>query len=202
MIIILVGRTASGKTTLAKELENRGFERIITYTTRLKRPGEIDGVDYHFVSKERFDLMENMGFLAEVTKYEMENGIVYYGSAWSEYIDNIQFDQRGKPYAYFQESDKVVVLNPQGVKYMRLNTDLFILANIKVVWIDPGDDILKIRLAERKDSEENIRLRFEVEKPDFAMFKREHLYDIKVTDLLPPHELADYILKEIGYEQD
>ena len=201
MIIILVGRTASGKTTLAKEFEDRGFKRIITYTTRIKRPGEIDGIDYHFVDEDRFFLMKDMGYLAEVTQYEMENGTVYYGSAWSDYVDNILLEN-GTPYTYTQDDNRVVVLNPKGIQYMRMQTDIFSLANVHVVWIDPGDDILKIRLAERKDSKENIRLRFEVEKPDFSMLEREHLYDLKVTDLLPPNELADYILKEIQNEKD
>ena len=39
-VIAIIGQIASGKTTLAKFMEKRGFERIITYTTRPKRDGE------------------------------------------------------------------------------------------------------------------------------------------------------------------
>ena len=64
MIIVLVGRTASGKSTVAKELEKHGFERIITYTTREKRPNEVEDVDYHFIDNQKFLDMAEVGFFA------------------------------------------------------------------------------------------------------------------------------------------
>lgn len=51
MTIILMGKAASGKDTLQKELVNQGFERVVTATTRQPREGEQDGVDYHFFSE-------------------------------------------------------------------------------------------------------------------------------------------------------
>lgn len=45
--IFLIGPQGSGKTTLAKELERRGYEQILAYTTRPPRDNEIEGVDYH-----------------------------------------------------------------------------------------------------------------------------------------------------------
>lgn len=60
-IIILVGPTASGKTTVERALASRwGLARIIGHTTRPPREGELNGVDYHFVSeKEMIDLVES-----------------------------------------------------------------------------------------------------------------------------------------------
>lgn len=46
-LIIIVGRTASGKDTLARHLENNGRTTLITYTTRPRRPGE--GHTHHFI---------------------------------------------------------------------------------------------------------------------------------------------------------
>ena len=64
MIIVLVGKTASGKTTVANELcKNHGYKRIITYTTRPMRENEIQDVDYHFISDEQFnEMVENNEF--------------------------------------------------------------------------------------------------------------------------------------------
>ncbi len=53
-ILILNGRTAAGKTFLAKEMIERddGFEEILSFTTRAPRAGEVDGKDYRFVTTE------------------------------------------------------------------------------------------------------------------------------------------------------
>ena len=49
--IILVGKAASGKDHMRKILQGRGFTYGVSYTTRPKRPNEIDGEDYYFISK-------------------------------------------------------------------------------------------------------------------------------------------------------
>ena len=44
--IILVGKAAAGKDHMRKILQGRGFDYGVSYTTRPRRPGEIDGEDY------------------------------------------------------------------------------------------------------------------------------------------------------------
>ena len=63
--IVLVGQTNSGKTTVAKLLEAYGYKRIVTYTTRPKRQGERNGIDYNFVTDEKFKSMIKNGDFAE-----------------------------------------------------------------------------------------------------------------------------------------
>lgn len=55
-LIILTGKTASGKDTVIAQLlaQLPDFKKILTTTSRLPRPGEQDGVDYHFISREQF----------------------------------------------------------------------------------------------------------------------------------------------------
>ena len=53
-MILLCGKTSSGKTFLQKELIKIGYKSIVTYTTRPPRNGEVDGIAYHFVTKEEF----------------------------------------------------------------------------------------------------------------------------------------------------
>ncbi len=57
VLLVLAGPAGSGKTTLCERMvaETPGFERVVTSTTRAPRPGEINGVHYHFFSAEEFD---------------------------------------------------------------------------------------------------------------------------------------------------
>ena len=66
MMFVLSSPSGAGKTTLTKKIaeNNSGFEISISHTTRKPRPNEIDGKDYHFVSKEKFNslIKENSFF--------------------------------------------------------------------------------------------------------------------------------------------
>lgn len=54
-LFLIIGPTASGKTTIADVLiKEKIANKLITCTTRDRRDGEIDGVDYFFMSKEEF----------------------------------------------------------------------------------------------------------------------------------------------------
>jgi guanylate kinase len=57
VILVIAGPAGSGKSTLCDRLvaENPEFERVVTTTTRAPRPGEINGVHYHFLTPEQFD---------------------------------------------------------------------------------------------------------------------------------------------------
>lgn len=57
MIMTLTGPSASGKTVLARALTERGFSRPVTTTTRPPREGEVDGLHYHFVDRDRFETL-------------------------------------------------------------------------------------------------------------------------------------------------
>jgi guanylate kinase len=56
LLIVISGPTGSGKTTIARKLVSgcRDMVFSISHTTRLPRPGEKDGVDYHFVDEKAF----------------------------------------------------------------------------------------------------------------------------------------------------
>ncbi len=77
LLIVISGFSGAGKGTLVKELVDRyGYSLSISCTTREPRPGEVDGVDYHFKTKEEFErLIDYNGFI-EYAQY-VEN---YYGT--------------------------------------------------------------------------------------------------------------------------
>ena len=65
-VFIICGAAGSGKTMVANYLrEHYGMHQVITHTTRKPRPGECDGVDYHFedeASMARLHLLEKVTY--------------------------------------------------------------------------------------------------------------------------------------------
>jgi len=72
-IIILIGASGSGKTTIRNELEKHGVQRVVSFTTRKPRDGEVNGVDYNFITSDDI----NYADLAESTTYHGETYGVY-----------------------------------------------------------------------------------------------------------------------------
>ncbi|MCA9670876.1 MAG: guanylate kinase [Myxococcales bacterium] len=67
ILLVVSSPSGAGKTTLCRRLMKE-FPRLtfsVSYTTRPKRPREVDGEDYHFVDAARFDAMVERGQLAE-----------------------------------------------------------------------------------------------------------------------------------------
>ncbi len=67
LMLVLSSPSGAGKTTLSRMLlkADRGVELSVSVTTRLRRPGEVDGRDYHFIDQPRFDAMVKSGKLLE-----------------------------------------------------------------------------------------------------------------------------------------
>jgi guanylate kinase len=68
-LILLVGPTCSGKSTLEKELNSLGVPSVISYTTRALRTGETNGVDYYFVSHEQAKAYEEAGLTIQKVEF-------------------------------------------------------------------------------------------------------------------------------------
>lgn len=66
-VVVIAGPSGSGKNVIISEIIRRfpKCKRLVTVTTRRKRPGEQDGVDYHFFSQERFDQERAAGNIPE-----------------------------------------------------------------------------------------------------------------------------------------
>ena len=134
-MIILIGPSASGKTEIAKTLiKNFNYKKFVTTTTRSIRVGEINDIDYHFVSIDEFkNKIENDQFI-EYTQY---NGN-YYGSTKDEISD-----------------DKIIILEPNGfLKFKSLN-----IKSMVSFFVECPKGVRKERMIERQDKEEDIKRR-------------------------------------------
>ena len=77
-MIVLSGPSGVGKSTVIAELMSlRPMYFSVSYTTRQPRVGELDGVNYNFVSREEFERMIEAGELLEHTQYQGN----YYGTS-------------------------------------------------------------------------------------------------------------------------
>jgi guanylate kinase len=76
LLIVISGPSGVGKDTLIKRLLelDRNLRYSVSCTTRPPRPGEVDGVDYTFVSPERFQQLTDEGAFLEYATY---NGNLY-----------------------------------------------------------------------------------------------------------------------------
>jgi guanylate kinase len=66
ILVVLSGPAGVGKTTVAARLlEKAGYVRSVSATTRAPRPGEVNGRDYHYVSRDEFTALIGQGELIE-----------------------------------------------------------------------------------------------------------------------------------------
>ena len=78
ILVILSSPSGVGKTTLTKKIQQKynNFKISVSHTTRSPRSNEVDGVDYHFVSNEKFKKLINENKFYEYAKI-FDN---YYGT--------------------------------------------------------------------------------------------------------------------------
>ena len=70
LMIVISGPAGSGKGTVNAHLLKTGdFVYSVSATTRAPRPGEVDGVNYHYITKEEFLLRIENGDMLEYTEY-------------------------------------------------------------------------------------------------------------------------------------
>ena len=85
-LVVLAGPTAVGKGTVAAHVRDKHPEvwLSVSVTTRRPRPGEVDGVHYHFVDDARFDEMVEAGDLLE---WAVVHGAARYGTPRQPVVD-------------------------------------------------------------------------------------------------------------------
>jgi guanylate kinase len=154
-IYVVSAPSGTGKTTLIKLLlsEMRGIHFSVSHTTRSPRQGESEGVDYHFVGRERFDAMEAAGdFLEWAVVHDHR-----YGTA-----------ARGVDGAVERGEDVLLDLDTQGAASVRKLRPEAILIFI----LPPGMQALRDRLADRgADEPRELKKRLEAAGHEAAAVK-------------------------------
>lgn len=142
-LVTLTGPTCSGKTYLRERAESRfGWNRIVSTTTRPMREGEVEGVDYYFISDEQSRDLEAGGQLAELVEFRG----VRYGVTLKEM-------ERKFATAPFVAT---VILEPNGlVQYRKLCQEEGI--DVFSIYVHVTEDELLNRLRWRAMGDEKLR---------------------------------------------
>ena len=88
-IYYIIGKSSSGKDTIFKELLSRipELKQVVPYTTRPRREGEKDGVEYFFTDEKRTEELERAGRIIELRAYDTACGVWKYFTADDGQID-------------------------------------------------------------------------------------------------------------------
>jgi guanylate kinase len=147
MLLVVSGPSGSGKTTLCRRLADAGEAGYsISCTTRAPRPGEVDGHDYHFLSRDEFRSRVEAGEFIEHAEVHGN----FYGSLKSEVIRHLSAGR-----------DVVMDIDVQGAAQVRSCADPEIRrAFVDLFVMPPHERELHARLSGRgTDSAEVIDLR-------------------------------------------
>lgn len=92
LLLVIAGPAGSGKSTLCDRLlqERRIFSRVVTTTTRPPRPGEINGIHYHFFSADEFRRRLAAGDFLEWARVHGNHEDRLYGTLRSSVIDPLE----------------------------------------------------------------------------------------------------------------
>lgn len=163
---IVSGPSGSGKSTLIKHLISIFGDKLVfcvSTTSRSLRANEINSIDYHFVSKEKFEQMiENK----ELIEYQEIYGN-YYGLSKNE-VEKI----------LSQNKSPITDIDVYG----KVNVDKTYPDNIGILILPPSQELLKNRLVSRnRDSLEEIEKRIKIAKQevDFAVSNGNYKYQLE-----------------------
>ena len=144
IMVILSSPSGVGKTTLTKKIQQKyqSFKISVSHTTRSPRSNEVDGIDYHFISKKKFEELIKSNKFYEYAKI-FEN---YYGTLKKNVDQTIL------------NSDIIFDIDWQGTKQLSNYENLNL---VKIYLITNNKDELKKRLIKRnQNTEDEIKKRF------------------------------------------
>ena len=144
IMVILSSPSGVGKTTLTKKIQQKypNFKISVSHTTRIPRSNEVDGVDYHFVSKESFKKLIDQNQFYEYAKI-FEN---YYGTLRKTVDEDII------------SNDLIFDIDWQGTKQLSQFNNLKL---IKIYLIPDSKEELKKRLIKRdQNTKEEVDKRY------------------------------------------
>ena len=155
IMVILSSPSGAGKTTITKKIQQKyqSFKISVSHTTRKPRPNEIDGVDYYFVSEDKFkNLICNKKFYEYAKIFDN-----YYGTL-KETVDQS-----------IKKNDIIFDIDWQGTQQLSKFKNLKL---IKIYLIPPSKEELKKRLIKRnQDSAQEVERRYKAYDKDIEHWK-------------------------------
>ncbi len=185
-VFVITGPSGVGKGTLIRGLMERlpQLELSVSATTRAPRPGEREGIDYHFLSGEQFERHVQAGDFVEHADYAGRR----YGTLRSELERRVA---EGAPV--------VLEIEVQGARQVRGAMD----EAVQVFIAPPSREALRTRLIGRgTDGAEEVEHRLAVAEHELAA--RDEFAHVVVNDRLEDalEELVDIVAAELGQARE
>ena len=158
---LIIGRTSSGKSSIAKGLcERFGFKQVKSMATRPKRKNEEneENCDHYFVTDEEFDIEEEKGL-----------------AAYTE-INNYRYATT------FEELDKsnIYVIDPNGAQNLKQTcSDKY---NFIEIYIRVPFNTAKMRFKQRGGTEAEFKRRYDQENAQFKEYEDKQLFDYHILN--------------------
>ena len=176
-LIVISGASGVGKGTVVKKMMARRKDLYfsVSATTRPPRPGEVDGKDYYFVTRERFQEMIRRGEMLEYDEHNMN----FYGTPRAQVEE-----KRAKGHVLLD-------IEPVGARNVKNN-----YPEAELVFImPPSVEELERRLRGRNDTPED-QIAIRMERAKWEMAQRTWYDHVVVND--DPERCAQEILKIIA----
>ena len=178
-ILTIIGKSASGKDTILKELKNlvaeidifNKFNFVIKNTTRPKRDNEVDGVDYHFITDDEFtDKLLNKNEMVAATSF----------NNWGYGICKEDLKE---------DKINIVILSPEELSCFFSYNNIY---DIKVIYVTAADKIRLIRSLQREENPDidEIYRRYKDDNRQFLYYNdeiiehigKENIYNLSTSD--------------------
>ena len=156
LLVVISGPSGVGKGTVRKalfEMPKHNLTYSVSMTTRAKRPGEIDGIDYYFVSREEFLKRASEGKFLEHAEFVGN----YYGTPLDKVNERLEDGQ-----------EVVLEIEVEGALQVKKKVPDCVMIFI----VPPGKEALYQRLRKRgTESEDVIQQRIEKANREFKLAK-------------------------------
>lgn len=156
-LIILTGKTASGKDTVKSSLLHKypNLIKLLTTTSRTPRERETDGVDYRFLTREEFEEQIKNNDFAEYVEY----GGNLYGTEKKELENALTQDVLWKidPFRAGEAREFIKRAFPESIAQQLID-------RMVVIYINTSDEVILQRLEKRGLSQEEIQKRMQDDK--------------------------------------
>lgn len=177
-MIILTGESGCGKSTTERLLcEKYGYSRAISHTSREPRKGEVNGVDYIYVSRDEMMRLYDSGELIEYVNYN-DN---FYGL----HKDNIK-------------NDVIAVVEPNGLKQIKQLDGI----DVTAIYLHTSEEDRKERMINRGDKMPDILKRLENDKTAFAGVADLADYTLNISKDMSESDVLEAVLGIIDSLED
>jgi len=156
--LIILGHSGSGKDYLRRGLVKLGLKYFPKFTTRPKRKMEVDGVDYHFLTNEKFSDLKSINEIKVFQEFLISGQIWNYGITKENWENNQLFIMTRHELEQIDSEER---------------------KNCFVVYLNIEPEVRRKRLLKRADQNDSISRRIEADEKDFKGFKD---YDLSITD--------------------